>query len=82
MARAQRAEARRALLPLYVPARGACDGALTPFADSGHGSQVKDRDGDEVDGFDEVILPVDFRKAGIITDDVSLIRLVCVLVDY
>ncbi|GJE99037.1 caspase family protein [Phanerochaete sordida] len=40
------------------------------FHYSGHGSQVKDRDGDEVDGFDEVILPVDFRKAGIITDDV------------
>ncbi|KIP05261.1 hypothetical protein PHLGIDRAFT_36523 [Phlebiopsis gigantea 11061_1 CR5-6] len=39
------------------------------FHYSGHGSQVKDLDGDEVDGFDEVILPVDFRKSGIITDD-------------
>jgi len=39
------------------------------FHYSGHGSQIKDRDGDEVDGFDEVILPVDFRKAGIIVDD-------------
>lgn len=39
------------------------------FHYSGHGSQVKDQDGDEVDGYDEVILPVDFRQAGIITDD-------------
>ena len=38
--------------------------------DSGHGSQVKDRDGDEIDGYDEVILPRDFREKGIITDDV------------
>ncbi|EKM52942.1 uncharacterized protein PHACADRAFT_259106 [Phanerochaete carnosa HHB-10118-sp] len=39
------------------------------FHYSGHGSQVKDRDGDELDGYDEVILPVDFRKSGIIVDD-------------
>ncbi|KAI0696594.1 caspase domain-containing protein [Cytidiella melzeri] len=39
------------------------------FHYSGHGSQVKDRDGDEKDGFDEVILPVDFARAGYISDD-------------
>ena len=36
---------------------------------SGHGGQTKDRDGDEPDGYDEVIYPVDFRQVGHITDD-------------
>lgn len=35
----------------------------------GHGGQTKDLDGDEADGYDEVIYPVDFRQAGHITDD-------------
>ncbi|KAI0789028.1 caspase domain-containing protein [Irpex lacteus] len=39
------------------------------FHYSGHGSQVKDRDGDEIDGYDEVILPLDFARAGYISDD-------------
>ncbi|KAF7791163.1 hypothetical protein EIP86_002174 [Pleurotus ostreatoroseus] len=39
------------------------------FHYSGHGSQVKDEDGDEPDGFDEVIFPLDFRSKGVITDD-------------
>jgi hypothetical protein len=39
------------------------------FQYSGHGSQVKDLDGDEDDGMDEVIVPIDFKTAGIITDD-------------
>ena len=30
---------------------------------SGHGTQNKDVEGDEVDGQDEVIIPVDFKKA-------------------
>jgi metacaspase-1 len=40
------------------------------FHFSGHGSQVLDLDGDEEDGFDETILPVDFKQAGMIVDDV------------
>ncbi|PNY27076.1 Metacaspase-1A [Tolypocladium capitatum] len=36
---------------------------------SGHGGQTEDLDGDEDDGFDEVIYPVDFEKAGHIVDD-------------
>lgn len=44
---------------------------LGKFADScaGHGGQTKDLDGDEEDGYDEVIYPVDFRQVGHITDD-------------
>lgn len=39
------------------------------FHYSGHGGQTKSLDGDEVDGYDEVIYPVDFRERGHITDD-------------
>lgn len=39
------------------------------FHYSGHGGQTKDLDGDEEDGYDEVIYPVDFRQRGHITDD-------------
>lgn len=35
----------------------------------GHGGQTKDLDGDEEDGYDEVIYPVDFRSVGHIVDD-------------
>ena len=35
----------------------------------GHGGQTPDLDGDEDDGYDEVIYPVDFRTAGHIVDD-------------
>ncbi|OTB11592.1 hypothetical protein K445DRAFT_321972 [Daldinia sp. EC12] len=36
---------------------------------SGHGGQTKDEDGDEEDGYDEVIYPVDYETAGHIVDD-------------
>ena len=36
---------------------------------SGHGGQAKDHDSDEVDGYDETILPVDYKSAGQIVDD-------------
>lgn len=36
---------------------------------SGHGGQTEDLDGDEDDGYDEVIYPVDFKVAGHIVDD-------------
>ncbi|EWC45522.1 metacaspase-1A [Drechslerella stenobrocha 248] len=39
------------------------------FHYSGHGGQQKDTDGDEDDGYDETIYPVDFRTAGMIVDD-------------
>lgn len=37
---------------------------------SGHGTQMRDTNGDETDGLDEVIVPCDFPTAGFITDDV------------
>lgn len=40
------------------------------FVDSGHGGQTKDLDGDEADGYDEVIYPVDYKTNGHIVDDV------------
>jgi len=36
---------------------------------SGHGTTLPDDDGDETDGTDEAIVPVDFNKAQFITDD-------------
>jgi hypothetical protein len=36
---------------------------------SGHGGKVKDDNGDEADGFDECLVPVNFKQAGLIRDD-------------
>jgi len=43
---------------------------------SGHGGRVEDQDGDEEDGFDETLIPVDFQQAGQIRDDDLLAYLV------
>jgi hypothetical protein len=43
---------------------------------SGHGGQIRDTSGDEDDGFDESIIPVDFQTAGQIVDDDILKTLV------
>lgn len=42
------------------------------FHYSGHGGLTKDLDGDEIDGYDEVIFPVDYHKKGEIVDDVCV----------
>jgi len=39
------------------------------FHFSGHGGQVKDVSGDEASGFDQTMIPVDHKSAGIILDD-------------
>ncbi|KAJ3559515.1 hypothetical protein NP233_g11245 [Leucocoprinus birnbaumii] len=39
------------------------------FHYSGHGGQIEDQDGDEADGFDEVIFPLDYKDKGMIVDD-------------
>jgi len=36
---------------------------------SGHGSQIRDVENTEKDGFDEVIVPLDYLQSGFITDD-------------
>ena len=43
---------------------------------SGHGGRVEDNDGEEEDGFDSAIFPVDFRTEGNILDDHMLTMLV------
>eukprot|EP00045_Choanoeca_perplexa_P010981 m.114194 g.114194 ORF g.114194 m.114194 type:complete len:514 (-) comp15468_c0_seq4:992-2533(-) len=49
--------------------KGASAGDKLFFHYSGHGGQKRDRDGDEADGYDETLLPLDFQRAGQITDD-------------
>lgn len=44
-------------------------GDVLVFHYSGHGSQMVDTDGDELDGRDETICPHDFATAGMIKDD-------------
>jgi hypothetical protein len=39
------------------------------FHYSGHGSQQRDKDGDEGDGKDETIVPCDYQTAGMMSDD-------------
>lgn len=36
---------------------------------SGHGGRVRDNSGDEEDGYDETLIPVDFQRSGQIVDD-------------
>lgn len=50
--------------------KGAARGDVLIFYYSGHGSQMADVSGDELDGRDETICPHDFATAGMITDDV------------
>jgi hypothetical protein len=49
--------------------RDACPNDSLFFHYSGHGAQVPDKDGDEDDGMDEIIFPLDFKRAGYIVDD-------------
>lgn len=49
--------------------RGAKKGDVLIFHYSGHGSQIADISGEEIDHRDETICPHDFDTAGMITDD-------------
>lgn len=67
--------------PLYQPTRqnilnamqwlvsGAMPGDRFFFHFSGHGSKVRDTNGDELDGYDQTICPLDYNRAGQILDD-------------
>jgi hypothetical protein len=44
-----------------------CDEVFVHY--SGHGSHIRDCNGDETDGFDEVLVPVDCNSVGCISDD-------------
>lgn len=46
------------------------------FHYSGHGGRVADTDGDEDDGYDETLIPVDYQSSGQIRDDVVYSELV------
>jgi len=46
------------------------------FHYSGHGGTAKDSQNDEIDGFDETILPLDYNTSGQIVDDVIYANLV------
>jgi len=56
--------------------RGVKPGDRLFFHFSGHGSQQRDRSGDEDDGMNETILPTDFQRAGQMHDDEINQRLV------
>lgn len=49
--------------------QGCQPGDSLVFHYSGHGSQQRNYNGDEVDGFDETICPLDFETQGMILDD-------------
>ena len=56
-----------ALIKLIIASRrGLVDEVFFSF--SGHGTSVPDKEGDEVDGRDECLVPLDYQK-GVITDD-------------
>ncbi|CAM8933354.1 unnamed protein product [Rhodiola kirilowii] len=56
-------------LAMYWLIQGCQQGDSLVFYYSGHGSQKKDLNGDEIDGFDEAICPMDFVTQGLILDD-------------
>eukprot|EP00238_Polyblepharides_amylifera_P001909 CAMPEP_0196601840 /NCGR_PEP_ID=MMETSP1081-20130531/96119_1 /TAXON_ID=36882 /ORGANISM="Pyramimonas amylifera, Strain CCMP720" /LENGTH=291 /DNA_ID=CAMNT_0041927735 /DNA_START=415 /DNA_END=1290 /DNA_ORIENTATION=- len=59
--------------------QGAQPGDSLFFHYSGHGGNVKDDSGDEADGRDETLIPVDYETAGQIRDDTIYAKLITVL---
>lgn len=51
-------------------------GDILFFHYSGHGGQSVDYSGDELDGMDETLVPLDYQKSGFITDDEFKKRLI------
>ncbi|KAK4267992.1 hypothetical protein QN277_024701 [Acacia crassicarpa] len=56
-------------MAMFWLVQGCQPGDSLVFHYSGHGSQQRDYDGDEVDGYDETLCPLDFETQGVIVDD-------------
>ncbi|KAG0459069.1 hypothetical protein HPP92_022197 [Vanilla planifolia] len=56
-------------MAMYWLVQGCQFGDSLVFHYSGHGSQQRNYNGDEVDGYDETICPLDFETQGMIVDD-------------
>ncbi|KAF5744254.1 metacaspase-1 [Tripterygium wilfordii] len=56
-------------MALYWLVQGCQPGDSLVFHYSGHGSRQRDYNGDEVDGYDETLCPLDFETQGMIVDD-------------
>ncbi|KAL3524099.1 hypothetical protein ACH5RR_016933 [Cinchona calisaya] len=54
---------------MYWLVQGCQPGDSLVFHYSGHGSQQRNYTGDEVDGYDETLCPLDFETQGMIVDD-------------
>ncbi|KAF3956242.1 hypothetical protein CMV_018616 [Castanea mollissima] len=56
-------------MALYWLVQGCQPGDSLVFHYSGHGSRQRNYNGDEVDGYDETLCPLDFETQGMIVDD-------------
>lgn len=56
-------------MAMYWLIQGCQPGDSLVFHYSGHGSQQRNYNGDEIDGFDETLCPLDFETHGMIVDD-------------
>lgn len=56
-------------MALYWLVQGCQAGDSLVFHYSGHGSRQRNYNGDEVDGYDETLCPLDFETQGMIVDD-------------
>ncbi|RWR80587.1 metacaspase-1 [Cinnamomum micranthum f. kanehirae] len=56
-------------MALYWLVQGCRPGDSLVFHYSGHGSQQRNYTGDEVDGYDETLCPLNFKTQGMIVDD-------------
>ncbi|GAA0139806.1 hypothetical protein LIER_01279 [Lithospermum erythrorhizon] len=56
-------------MALYWLVQGCQPGDSLVFHFSGHGSRQRNYNGDEVDGYDETLCPLDFETQGMIVDD-------------
>lgn len=54
---------------LKLVAKSARKGDTIVLHYSGHGTYVRDRSGEEKDGYDEALVPTDYHRVGLLTDD-------------